>query len=199
MANTAPVWVGLGSMVLYRSKLGSKYWSGLALALLGAVIVLGLDWSAELQTGLGTLLGAIAAMFYGGYYLVTQKGRRYLNTIQYFFITTTTSAVVLLIANIILDHRFTGYSTETYIIFILVGVLVQVIGWLLINYAQGILPASIVAPTLLGQPVLTGVFSWMLIGEKLTWGHLLGGAVVLAGIYLINQSRNIRTDPRIVK
>lgn len=189
MANTAPVWVGLGTMLIYRIDLDRKYWSGLLIAMVGAIIVLGFDWNYEFQTGIGTLLGLLAAVFYGGYYLVTQKGRLYLSTLQYFFVTTTTSAIVLLIANIVVKNKFSGFSKETIIIFAMVGILVQVIGWLLINYAQGILPASIVAPTLLGQPVMTGIFSWWLIGEKLNWGHLIGGAAVLVGIFLVNRSR----------
>jgi len=57
-------------------------------------------------------------------------------------------------------------------------------GWLLINYALGDLPASTAVIVLLGQPVVTGLLSIPLLGELLTPRQVLGGLVVLPGIYL---------------
>ena len=42
LANTTPVWVGLGSMLLFRERLGPGFWAGLALAMAGAALILGL-------------------------------------------------------------------------------------------------------------------------------------------------------------
>ena len=47
----------------------------------------------------------------------------------------------------------------TYLSFVALGILVQFVGWLLINFAQGYLRASIVAPVLLVQPVLTALLA----------------------------------------
>jgi drug/metabolite transporter (DMT)-like permease len=70
------------------------------------------------------------------------------------------------------------------------GILVQFLGWFLINYAQGYIRASVVAPTLLGQPVLTALLAIPLLGETFTLRHIAGGLTVLAGIYLVVWSRN---------
>jgi drug/metabolite transporter (DMT)-like permease len=64
-----------------------------------------------------------------------------------------------------------------------------VAGWLAINYAQGYLPASIVAPTLLGQPVVTAILAVILLGEQFTSWHIAGAVVVLGGVYLVHWSR----------
>ncbi|MBI3975725.1 MAG: EamA family transporter, partial [Armatimonadetes bacterium] len=63
------------------------------------------------------------------------------------------------------------------------------LGYLAITYALGHLPASLVAPTLLGQPVVTAALAGPLLGEVLSWGHAAGGAAVLAGVYLVHRSR----------
>ncbi len=39
------------------------------------------------------------------------------------------------------------------------------------------------------QPVLTGLLAWPLLGERLTAGQLLGGLVVLIGVYTVHQTR----------
>jgi drug/metabolite transporter (DMT)-like permease len=76
MANTAPLWVGLGSMLLFREQQNRLFWLGLVVAMGGAALILGQDLKQAAGAGLGTFLGLLAAVFYGGYYLATQRGRR---------------------------------------------------------------------------------------------------------------------------
>jgi len=189
LANTAPLWVGLGSLLIFRERLNVLFWGGLAVAMLGALLVLGADFSQGSEFGLGTFMGLMAAFFYGAYYLVTQRGRIYLDTLSYFWITTFTSASILLLINAILGNSLVGYSLNTYLAFLGLGIIAQGLGWLSINFAQGYLPASIVAPTLLGQPVVTAIVSVILLGERFSAGHLLGGLLVLAGVYVVHRSR----------
>jgi drug/metabolite transporter (DMT)-like permease len=189
MANTAPVWVGLGSVLLFREQQNRLFWVGLLVAMVGAVLILGQDLSLAGRAGLGTFLGLGAAVFYGGYYLLVQRGRAFLDTLAFFWISSFSSAVLLFLLNVGLGRPFTGYDTPTYLNFLALGTVVQVAGWLAINYVQGYLPASIVAPTLLGQPIVTAVLAAFLLGEVFTVWHILGGVVVLAGVYLVHWSR----------
>jgi drug/metabolite transporter (DMT)-like permease len=189
MANTAPVWVGLGSVLLFREQQNRLFWVGLLVAMVGAVLILGQDLSLAGRAGLGTFLGLGAAVFYGGYYLLVQRGRAFLDTLAFFWISSFSSAVLLFLLNVGLGRPFTGYDTPTYLNFLALGTVVQVAGWLAINYVQGYLPASIVAPTLLGQPIVTAVLAAFLLGEVFTVWHILGGVVVLAGVYFVHWSR----------
>jgi drug/metabolite transporter (DMT)-like permease len=194
MANTAPLWVGLGSLLLFRERLGRLFWIGLALAIFGAALVLGADLVSSTVVGLGTFLGLLAAVFYGAYYLVTQRGRTTLNTLSYFWITTATAALVLLILNIILKRPLVGYDRFTLFNFLAIGLVVQLLGWSLINFAQGYLRASLVAPTLLLQPVITAILAILLLGETFTIWHIAGGLIVLAGVFFVHRS-NAETPP----
>jgi drug/metabolite transporter (DMT)-like permease len=77
----------------------------------------------------------------------------------------------------------------TYLYMIALSLVVQVGGQMGVSYALGYLPASIVSPTLLMQPVLTGLLAVPILGEKLTLVQVAGGLVVLAGIYIVHRSR----------
>ena len=189
LANTAPLWVGLGAMLIFHERLKPLFWFGLGLAMVGAGLVVGQDALANLQLGIGTLLGLGAGMFYGAYFLVTQIGRKDLDAFSYFYISVFSSALILLLINILLGHPLTGYSKETYLSFIALGFVSQGIGWLAINYAQGILPATVVAPTLLAQPVITGFLAIPILGESLNLPEVVGGFWVLLGVYLVHRSR----------
>jgi drug/metabolite transporter (DMT)-like permease len=190
MANTAPIWVGLGSIFLFRESQNRLFWLGLFVATIGAALILGQDLQLTAEAGLGPFLGLGAAFFYGGYYLIAQRGRAYLDTLSFFWISVCSAAVALFILNVLLGQPLTGYSTPTYLNFLALGIVPQVFGWLAINYVQGYLPASIVAPTLLGQPVVTAVLAVILLEERMTIWHIFGGLVALSGVYLVHWSRS---------
>jgi drug/metabolite transporter (DMT)-like permease len=99
------------------------------------------------------------------------------------------SALGLLAVSLALRQPLTGYSAFTYLNFLALAVVTQLFGHLSINYALGYLPASIVAPTLLGQPVVTALLAGPLLGERLSAWQVLGGALVLVGVYTVHRSR----------
>jgi len=189
MANTAPLWVGLGAWLIFRETLPVNFWIGLLIALVGAAVILGQDFSRSANFGIGGIYGLLAGVFYGAYYLVSQRARTQVRTLPYFWITTTSSAIFLLIINLILGHSFFAYDRGTYLNFLGIGVFVQVIGWLAINYAQGNLPAPLIAATLLAQPVLTAFMAWIFLGEIFTIWQVLGGIAIISGIYIVHRSR----------
>lgn len=190
LANTAPLWVGLGALVLFRERLNVVFWVGLLLAMTGAVIILGLDGLRAASFGVGTLLGLLAGVFYGGYFLITQRGRETLDPLTYFWPAAVSSTLGLLILSLAFRQPLTGYPVLTYLNFLALGVVSQVFGYLAINYALGYLPASVVAPTMLGQPVVTAILAGPLLGEALSLWQVLGGIAVLAGVYAVHRSRH---------
>ena len=189
LANTAPLWVGLGTMLFFREKLNLTFWAGLGLAFGGAIMILGLDLARAENFGLGSLYGLLSGLFYGIYFLFIQRTRENLDSLSSFWIAGFTSAILLLALTFILSQPLTGYSSFTYTNFLGMGIVTQVIGYLAITYALGHLPASIVAPTLLAQPVLTALFAGPLLGEIITSAQIAGGVVVLAGVLLVHRSR----------
>ncbi len=192
VGNLAPVWVGLGAMLFFKEKQKTGFWAGLAVALVGISLLVSDDFFKSNTIIIkGMFLGLFAGMFYAFYQLLTQVGRRSLDTISYLFISTLSASVTLGSLILVLGYNFTGYSGQTWIIFGIMGIGIQAVAWFLINYAQGYLPASVVSPSLLIQPVLTGIIAVSFLNEKLTFWHISGGIVVLTGIYLVHHFKNI--------
>ena len=189
LANTAPLWVGLRAMLFFREKLNLAFWVGLGLAFAGAIMILGLDLARSETFGLGSLYGLLSGFFYGIYFLFIQRTRENLDSLSSFWVAGFTSAVLLLALTLVLGQPLSGYSPFTYSTFLGMGIVTQVIGYLAITYSLGHLPALIVAPTLLVQPVLTALFAGPLLGEVITSAQIAGGAVVLVGVLLVHRSR----------
>jgi drug/metabolite transporter (DMT)-like permease len=189
LGNTAPLWVALFSWLIFRQKLRGLFWLGLAFALGGAVTVLGSDFIRHPTIGLGDLLAMAAGVFYAGYFLVTERGRRKLDTLSYVWMVDFIATITLLLITLWMKLPLSGYPTQSYLAFLGAALVSQVGGYLSIAYALGHLPASVVSPTLIGQPVVTALLAIPLLGEALRTEQWLGGLVVLLGIYLVHRSR----------
>ena len=189
LGNTAPLWVALFAWLVFRQKLKGSFWVGLAFALGGAVIVLGSDFIRHPTIGLGDLLAMAAGVFYAGYFIVTERGRQKMDTLSYVWLVDVIAAFILLAITLGLRMPLTGYPTQSYLAFFGAATVSQVGGYLAIVYALGHLPASVVSPTLIGQPVVTALLAIPLLGEALRTEQWVGGIVVLVGIYLVHRSR----------
>ena len=189
LGNTAPLWVALFARLVFREKLRGLFWAGLAFALAGAVIVLGSDFIRHPSIGMGDMLALAAGVFYAGYFLVTERGRQKLDTLSYVWLVDLVAAFTLLLICLAMRMPLTGYPPQSYTAFLGAAIVSQVGGYLAIGYALGHLSASVVSPTLIGQPVVTALLAIPLLGEALRTEQWIGGLVVLVGIYLVHRSR----------
>ena len=188
--NTAPIWVGLGALFVFKERLGRPYWLGLALALAGAAVVTGFNPLAGMRLGAGDALAFVGAIFYAGYLLTAQRARRDLRSFSFSWLVAVTAALTLFATSLLMGLPFTGYPITSYASVIAMGILSQAGGWLLIGYALGHLPASTAVIGLLAQPVVTGLLAIPLLGESLTLQQVIGGALALTGIYLCLRSKD---------
>ncbi len=188
--NTAPLWVAVAGWAFFGERLPALFWGGLGITLLGAGAVAGADFLVHPTLGWGDVLGLLAGVFYAGYYLATQFGRRHLDSARYVWLAGAASATCLLVICLFAGLPLTGYSLQTYLAFFGAALVTQSIGYLVVGYALGHLPASLVSPIMIGQPVMTALLGIPLLGEPLTTVQWLGGAAVVTGVYLINRAHS---------
>lgn len=188
IGNSAPLWVALTGLVIFRERLKGNFWFGLLLAMSGAVLIVGLDFFLRPRFGIGDMMALGASVFYAIYYMTTERGRKFLDPVSYTWLIAASAAASLAIVNLVLGNPFTGYSPQTWLAFVGAGVVSQVFGYFSLTYALGHLPASIVSPTMIGQPVMTTLLAIPLLGEVPHPLQIVGGVVALTGIYLVNQA-----------
>ena len=76
LANNAPLWVGLGALLLFREHLFFRYWCGLILSIVGMAILAGATSWGGFQLNVGELLAIAASFLYAAYLLTTQRAQR---------------------------------------------------------------------------------------------------------------------------
>lgn len=194
LGNTSSVIVALVAWLIFREKLRGKFWLGLFIAVAGVLLVLGADLIMVQETQAiadtrtyGNLLSLLGAFFYAGYLLTTQHTRAHLDTVSSLFFMSAVGSVILLAVNVVQGQMLIGFAPQTWLALLGLALITHVGGWLAINYALGHLRASIVSVTLLAQPVMTALFSIPLLGEALFPLQIIGGGLVLGGIYIVNR------------
>ena len=188
LANNSPLWVGLASFLLFRERLSWRYWVGLALALAGMMWLVGGDAFRHLSLSYGNLLAVGASVFYAAYILATQRARARVDLLTFMAVSTLSSVLLLLLLNLTLGSTLTGFPARTWLALAGLGLISQLGGWLAINYALGHLRAAHVSVCLLAQTVVTALLSMPILGEYLKANQVIGGLLVLAGIYSVTQS-----------
>ena len=188
LGNTAPLWVALGTWLILKRQLSSDFWRGLALTLVGALLIMGTDFILHPRFGVGDLMATCTGVFYGGYYLFTEKSRLHFDTVSHTWLVGIGASLTLWIVNLTLGNQLTGFDRQTWLVFLATALVSQLIGYLALAYALGHLPASIVAPTMVLQPVVTAILAIPLLGETPTLYQGIGGAIALVGIYIVNRS-----------
>ncbi|MEO8204467.1 MAG: DMT family transporter, partial [Betaproteobacteria bacterium] len=133
----------------------------------------------------GDALGVVTAMFYA-WYLLTVKSLRDagIGTLRLMAVTTTLTALMLLPIALATGEQMLPSSTAGWLTLAGIALISHAGGQGLIAYALAHLPATFSSVSLLLQPVMAGVFAWVLLGEPLVALQIAGGAVVLVGIYL---------------
>ena len=181
---TNPIFVGLGTVLFLRERLPLLLVLGIALSVLGGMAIGYDDLVLGGQALYGDLLALLGAIAHSGYLLIGQRVRRKTSALSYITLVYGTAAVLTLTATVMTRTPFTGYSLQTYGMIVLLALGPQLLGHTSYNWALRYVSAAVVAVVILAEPVGATVLAYVILGESITLQKLIGGLLVLAGIYL---------------
>lgn len=189
LGNNTPIFVGILTWVVLRRRPRRSFWIGLALSLSGCLLIM----SANLRGGAtagsltGDLLALIASVFFAAYLIVTERVRQSMDTLTFNALAISGSVGALLVIAFVLRLPLAGFTPRTWAALVALGLVSQLMAYYALVYALGHLPATIMSVGLLAQVPCTAALAWLLLGEPLSAIQILGGAVVLAGIVVVNR------------
>jgi len=188
LANLASIFVTLAAWIFLRQRPRWLFLAGLAAALAGVALLVHTSLSFSATGLLGDALGVVTAVFYAGY-LLSVKGLRDRGetTLHLMAVSTTISALILFPLAMASGEAVLPQSAQGWWILAGLALISHAGGQGLIAYALAHLPAAFSSVSLLFQPVMAALFAWLLLAEPLVPLQVLGGLIVLAGIYLARQ------------
>lgn len=203
LVTTTPLWVAILSPLVLKERMSRATWLGLILAMLGGALV-GLQEACSWNTSglvclplgdfvggramIGNALALFGAFMAAGYMLVGRQVRPVLSLFSYTFSVYSISAFFLLVFVALSGQKLTGFPGMTYLWFILLAAIPQVVGHSSFNWALKYLPAAFVSLALLGEPVGTTILAMIFLKEAPGGAELAGGALILIGIFLASRA-----------
>ena len=149
------------------------------------------------QALLGDFLALIGAWTAAGYVIIGRRLREKLPVIPYISIVYGIAAILLVLIIFAVGGKVTGFSPQTYLWLLLLGIIPQLIGHTSFNWALGFLPAAFVAISLLGEPIGSSILAFIFLGEAPTLGTMLGGGMILAGIVVASTRQRTHPEEKI--
>jgi drug/metabolite transporter (DMT)-like permease len=184
LVTAQPLFVAVASGPLLGEKPSALAWAGIVIAAAGAAVMVSEDIGEGTDALRGDLFALLGAVFAAAY-IITGRSLRTSGSewLPYVTAVYSTAAVVLVLTALAAGHSPGGYSTETYLFFVLLALIPQLIGHTAINRSLGYLPAASVAIAILGEPVGATLLGAVFLDEIPTAVQLAGAALVLAGVY----------------
>jgi drug/metabolite transporter (DMT)-like permease len=197
LVNVQPLVVGALSVVWLREAPSRQQWVGIAVAVVGAGIVVLPDLlhagglSLRGRAAVGDALAAVGAVAAAGYYVIGRRLRRTLDLWAYVALIYGTCLVALLIIASTIGVRIAPYPRRDFEIFALLALGPMLLGHTGMNWALRYARAYQVNIVLLGEPIGATMLAALLPGirERPTVYTLLGGALVLSGILLAERKK----------
>ncbi|GAB4575036.1 MAG: DMT family transporter [Rhodothalassiaceae bacterium] len=181
-ANISPVFVALAGFLLFGERFTRLFLVGLALAMGGALLLVGGDFSIGGRKTLGDLLGIATAVMYAGYFLCAKRLRAGYSALEVLTLTAVVTALALLPAALLGGETLLPASARGWLVLFALALLSQILGQGLILWALAHLPVAFSALALLLQPVVAALLAWQMFGERPGLTEALGGLLILAGI-----------------
>jgi len=188
-----PIFVGIGGWLFLKERIGTDLAAGIALSVLGCGLVSSGDMSLSKGSLIGDGFALLGAMAASGYLLLGRKLRKNQDLFSYIFPVYSTAGLVLILLSLIFQKSFFGYSLNTYAYLFLLALIPQLIGHTTFNWVLKYLPASMVAITILGEPIGSTILAYLILKEGLTTWKVLGGMLILSGIFI--ALRNTSKSP----
>ena len=140
----------------------------------------------------GNFLALLGAWTVTGYLIIGRKLRTRMTLIPYIFMVYGMAAVVLIVMIFLSGNSPLGYAPKTYGWIFLLAALPQLIGHSTYNWALKYLPAALVAVITLGEPIGSAVLAFFILNEAPSLATLMGGALILTGIYLASRRTGLQ-------
>ena len=191
-----PIFVAIASYFFFREKLSKQAIVGVAVCLVGAVLIGYGNRRLGPDPLLGSVLALLGALAVAGYLLIGRRLRRSIGLLSYASLTYSTAAVLLLLSTLAFGYRLVGYSTLTYVMFVLLAVVPQLIGHSSFNWSLRFVSATLVTIAVLGEPVVATVLAFLILNEVPTLSEIGGGILILVGIFVAFRKSGMLWEQR---
>lgn len=199
---TAPIWIVLWIKFVRKGNVAKDMWTAIVLSLIGLILVAKV-WQGIAFDLIGTFAALGAALALAVYFLISESqinkrsaqatvvwGLGFAGLFWSIFLPLWKFPTEIFSAQINLQGRFSEYSAPGWLLIAYIIILGTMVPYLFV--INGIRRISASTSSVIGmlEPVLAGAFAWIWLSQSWNAIQLLGGVIVLVGIYIADRAKS---------
>ena len=187
LGTLAPFFTLMFELYILKRNYSKIVLLGLAVTLLGSVIILSYDFDLSTSYTIGSLYALLCSICLAIAFIIAEKVRNNETTIVYTRTLYMSAAITLLFISFILNENMMNYTILEFCGLFFLGLVPTILGHNSIYYAIKFVSPTIVAAFPLGEPIIATILAYFIFNELATYNIFFGGTLTLIGLILISQ------------
>ena len=177
-----PVFVGLLAVLLFgeRPGLGFRLWSLVAIAGAGVVVLAGA--SGPSGDPVGVLLAVLNVAFFAIYFVWSKQARDHIDTVPFLFGVVVAAGVVVSLFVVVAGEPVGGIGWDDLLRAAFIASVPGALGHFVTTWPLARVSANVPPVMQLAMPFLAGALAWLLLDQGISWLHVVGGGITIAGV-----------------
>ncbi len=183
IVNTGALFGVVFAYLFLKERLNRYRILGIIIAFVGVCVIATADWTYNTAI-LGDLLALFSAITFGFYLIAGRHVRQQLALIPYVFLLYSTCALSLFVMCLAWQYPLFPYSGGEIMLFMALAIVPTIFGHTLYNWALKYVDTAIVGVALFGEPIGSILLGFLILGEVPHLIVIVGGVLVLIGVYI---------------
>ena len=193
IVSTAPVFIALLAWLVLKERITLAQGFGVGVALLGVIVVVSKGNLGNFFAGqfgvIGDFLIFISAINWAVFSILSRRGLKEHPSTRMTFWVMTLGWLITSLAFFTQNGlaELPRLDSRGWVAMIFLGIFTTGLAYIAWFDALASLPATQTGAFLYIEPLTSMVVAALILGEQVTWASLLGGAVILLGVWLVNR------------
>ncbi|UOE96155.1 DMT family transporter [Alkalihalobacillus sp. LMS39] len=178
-----PIIALIGGFFIFKERTTTSAITTMTVAIIGAMMVGWGDFGLSDEAILGDILSFLSVIAVVGYLMIGQNIVQHMSHWIYSFSVFFFTAFLLTGYNLVAHIPLFSYESREWGLFVLLAI-IPTLAHLIHNWLLRYMNATTISMSILGEPVGATILAVLLLGEKLVYWQLIGGVLVLIGVFL---------------
>lgn len=189
---TQPVWAAL--IARRRGvEIPRQAWIGIGIALVGVLVLTGIDLSVDPRHLVGDLLALAGAVLAAAYVTVSERARATISTATLTMGLYASASILLLVLCLVGGVALVGFSARDWVLILLLTAGAQLLGHTLINKVLATTSATVVSLAILFEMPGATIIAAVALGQVPPLAILPAVALMFVGIVMVIRSGSSST------
>lgn len=191
LAALHPLVVLLITIFIYKKKVGFKSIGAIIVALIGGVIIVGVDYSTFAGGSLnGNILAFLAGTFMGLYFAVGDSVRKRVPGDLYVLLVFASCWICFSAGVVITDTQILGYTVMDYVYIVIMAFICQIGAHAVFNMCIGHVSSLYVSTWEAGEPVFSTLLAVVFLAQIPKTYEIIGCIIVVCALLYYNRQES---------